>query len=333
MLSRRPVAQLQHISQHRDVLPLSLFAAQNGQRHDCGLRPCIIAVVNDGKAVFLIGVEPHGRIGEVAQRIDNVLLRAAALQRHGDGRQRVVDIVDPVCGQRDRKALSESLHSKHRIALIGFNMLGHHIAFLVCDAEIEHLIRIPAAQVCEHWLVSIKDDAAARLQALQDLQLGLQNPLPASQIFNVHGANVVDDRNVRPGNLGQVGHLPEVVHAHLQHRHLTVRLHVEQGKRQAQAVVVVLGRLAGDVGLLHDGRQHLLGGRLSHAAGDRQHLGVQRRPVARGNAAQRPLGVLYQHRRNIRRLPFFHQHRRSALLQHLLYKIMAVHTGALDCHI
>ena len=112
-------------------------------------------------------------------------------------------------------------------------------------------------------------------------------------MLDVHGADIDDNTDVRHGNMGQVCHLPEMVHAHLQYHDLRIRLHGENSHGHADVIIVVHRGLAGTVGGAQDGGHHLLGGGLAHGAGDAHHLGSQAPALLPGDDAQGRSGVLH----------------------------------------
>ena len=72
-------------------------------------------------------------------------------------------------------------------------------------------------------VVAVEDHAAVRTKPLEKLELGFQDSLAGAEILDVHRADVRNNGNVRLRNARQNGKLPEMVHAHFQHRRLAVR--------------------------------------------------------------------------------------------------------------
>ena len=104
-------------------------------------------------------------------------------------------------------------------------------------------------------------------------------------------ADVGDHGNVRPHHGSQIFDLAEVVHAGLDHRRLMLRGKAQQRQGRTDVVVEILRRLEDvQLGPQHR-RDHLLGGRLAHAAGDLNEGDLKPIPVGGGQIPQSQPGI------------------------------------------
>ena len=104
-------------------------------------------------------------------------------------------------------------------------------------------------------------------------------------------ADVGDDGDVRLYHLGEILNFPKVVHAGFNHRRLVFRRQAQKGQGGPHVVVVVL-RGFPDLELRpQHGGDHLLGGGLSHTAGDLNHRNGKPVPIRRGQGFEGQAGV------------------------------------------
>jgi len=193
--------------------------------------------------------------------------------------------VPPEDGHEELELVAEARHAEAHAVLELLDVVRDHVAGLVLEAVVVFLVAAVVAHVPEQRLVSVEDAVAVFGQAAQDLQLGLQDALARAEMLDVHGADVRDDGDVGPRDRGEIGHLAEVVHAHLQHRDLGVARDGHDGHGQADVVVVVGQRLGDAEALLEHAGRHLLGRRLADAAGDADDPDAEQLAVARGDVA------------------------------------------------
>ena len=125
-----------------------------------------------------------------------------------------------------------------------------------------------------------------RLEALENLGLGVGDRFFRTEVFDVRGRDGGDQRDVRPDLPGQRGDLAVVAHAHLEHRELGVARHAGEAERDAGVIVVALDRavdLAGTVAV-ERGEQGFLGAGFADRTGDAEDGRVATLARARGQA-------------------------------------------------
>ena len=142
-------------------------------------------------------------------------------------------------------------------------------------------------------------------------------------------ADIDDHRYVRLADGGQVGHFPEMIHAHFQYRHLGILRHGQNGHGHADVVVVIHRGFGGTERPLQYGSDHFLGGAFAHGAGDAHHPETQPLPFAPGDISQGQPHVRH-HNGGIVSLFVGTKHRRCSLFQGRRNKLMAV-SGSLQC--
>jgi hypothetical protein len=145
-------------------------------------------------------------------------------------------------------------------------------------------------ETCQHreiGVVAIEDRGATR-HRLEDLGLCLRDLVDGGEVLQMHHRDRGDDRNVGPREIGQVGDLAGVVHAHLDDRVDGVRRQARERERHAP-LIVQIARARMRLGLRGQGRgQHFLGAGLADAAGDTHDL---RAGARAGGARQRVEGA------------------------------------------
>ena len=103
----------------------------------------------------------------------------------------------------------------------------------------EHrLHRSIAPQGGKHGVISVEHHQAVLLADVgQQLALGLEDVLPAAQLFDVGVTDVGDDSHLGSHDIAEVVDLPRLIHAHLQHAHLVGVVQTQQGQGQANVVI------------------------------------------------------------------------------------------------
>ena len=129
--------------------------------------------------------------------------------------------------------------------------------------------------------------------AVANLQLGLQDTLPGTQIFHVHGADIGNNANVRLGDMGQIGNLAKVAHAHLQHRNLGIFLHGQQRHGKTQIVIEIGRGFADDIVPFQHCGNHFLGGAFSHGSGHAHHFHADMLTQSGGDLTQSDAGIFH----------------------------------------
>ena len=267
MKLRPQVSQLEHVSQdgHPAVSP-ALGQHLQGRPHGLGIG--VVRVVQDGDLSLLDHVHPHFRGDEGPDALGQLLPGHAELLPHGAGHEDGVDHVPPQGGDG---------HGK--LALGGLYRAGQALGPQLLDVPglVGGLALFPAEedgggdlplQGAQQGIVPVQHRQILFGHGAEDFALGLEDILPAAQVFNVGVPDVGDHRHVGADNLGEVVDLSEVVHPHLQHADLVFAGEPEEGQGKAQLVVEVPFGFQHPV--LHPQHRgdHVLGGGLAHAAGD-----------------------------------------------------------------
>ena len=209
----------------------------------------------------------------------------AEQQRRRCRRQRIINRVVPDRRDEQLKQVSEAVHHKAHPVLVFLHVACNYVARRVFNAKVVFLVLTIMADIPQQRLVAVENAESASRHTLHDLELGLQNSLAAAEILNVCSSDVCDDRNVRLCNAGQVFHLTEVVHAHLQHRDLRPLGNTHDAHRQAEVIVLItLGARRLEAPLQH-ARRHFLRRCLADASGDADDLDPKELAIACGNAA------------------------------------------------
>ena len=179
------------------------------------------------------------------------------------------------------------------------------------------------AQVAKQGIVAIEQQHSPLAHALRDFQLGLPDSLLRTQELDMGGTDVDNHCHIRMGDIRKVRNLPEVVHAHFQHRYLRIRRHGQNRHRHTDVIVVIGRGFADPVGTLQNLGDHFLGGALSHGAGHRHHFGADALELFPGDISQSLPRVLHIDGRVVPH-PAAAQHRRSALLHGCGNEIMSI---------
>ena len=106
-------------------------------------------------------------------------------------------------------------------------------------------------------------------------------------------ADIGDHGHVGPHHLPQVADFAKVVHSGLNNRRLVLRAQAQQSQGRADVVVEVLRRFQAAVFGPQYGGNHLLGGRLAHAAGDLDKGDLEFVPVGGRQGLQGQPGVVH----------------------------------------
>ena len=276
--------QLAHVPQDGHPV-VALRPGQNlqGRRHGLGVG--VVAVVqNHPPARQAENPHPASR-RDVGRRAPGDLLPAEAQglpHRHGDGGG--VGHVLPRGGDAEGIAVpfrhhgaADALHAP--VGDLGnFGLAVPGLAAAHGSEGLGHRV--------QQGVVPVQNGQAVLFQVGENLALGPQDALPASQELNVGVPDVGDDGDVRLHHLRQVLDFPEVVHARLNDRRLVLTGQPQEGQGGPHVVVVVLRGLP-DLQLRpQDGGHHLLGGGLPHAAGDLNHRNLELVPVGGGQGLE-----------------------------------------------
>ena len=107
------------------------------------------------------------------------------------------------------------------------------------------------------------------------------------------GADIHDHRDIRMGYIRKIGDLAEMVHAHLQDRHLRGFRHGEDRHRHTDIVIVVGRGLFRDVSRFKDSGDHFFRGALAHGACDADDLRADALQLFPGDLPQRDPGIIH----------------------------------------
>ena len=129
-------------------------------------------------------------------------------------------------------------------------------------------------ETVEMLAVAIEHGRAARLDTLEDFGLGIRDAVERLKIFQMHGRDSRDDRDLRAHELRQRADFAGMVHAHFENR--VTRRHRAARERERHAPVIVVGRGRSMRRTL--ARQHelerFLGAGLADRAGDADHCRI-----------------------------------------------------------
>ena len=211
--------------------------------------------------------------------------------RRGNGRERVGHIVTSRQGKFERGVQLRPRDVK----LTSPGWRGMHILNSEVRALTEakgHNSPLETVRKPAHALVvMIQHGRSRRSQVLNQLVLGSRNRLEGVKELQVHGSDVGEDPHLRLRDLCEQGNLARRGHRQFQHRRLVVRFKRQQGQGQAVIVVQVPGRFVHPQAFTQDGRDHLLGGGLPRAPGNRYHPLSPFSPHRPGQMLQRLYGV------------------------------------------
>ena len=323
-------AQLQHVAQGGDPAALAAMLAQHIQGGLHGFGAGIVAILDDGETGPLVDALTAAGIPEPGQGGLDALRAHVFRQAHGDGGQGVIDDVHALGRHKDVEFLTDARDAEIHAAVGLHDVGGDDVAGGILDAEIDGLFAQLLALVPQQRLIAVEDGFAPRHEALQDLHLRAEDALPGAQMLDVHGADVVDQRHIGPGDGREVRHFAEMVHAHFHDCHLAVGLDGKDAQGQANIVVVVALCAAGAVGRSQNVGDHFLGGGLSHTAGDADDTAAVACAVAPGQCAEGLQGIVDEYRRHAGAHLLVGHDGAGALLQGLTDENMAVEALALQ---
>ena len=96
---------------------------------------------------------------------------------------------------------------------------------IVSATEIGNALCGLLGQVCQHDVIAIQQQLTLRLHAFQNFQLCLTNAGDRAKEFNMHGADIDDDRHIGLRNGRKISHFAEMIHTHFQNRHFRILRH------------------------------------------------------------------------------------------------------------
>ena len=320
VLRRRPVSQLQHIPQNRYLSPLSVSQNVEGRHH--GFGASIVAVLNEGNTVGFKNLLPSGEIPEGVEPLADPRRKNTQLQTHSHSGHGVTDKMAAFQRHLYREGFPSGGDLEAQLSFRIAHLGALDLAAIV-GAEVDELLLGLSVQVPQHHIVTVEQQLSTGLHALQNFHFSLADPRHSAQKLNMGRTDIDDDGNVRPGDLGQIGHLPEMVHPHFQHSHLRILRHSQDRHRHSDVVVMVDGGLGRPERGFQNGGHHLLGGALAYGAGDAHHLHSQALPLSRGDFSQCHTGILHHNGRDPVHGPAA-QGRRRSLGHSLRDKVVAV---------
>ena len=226
-------------------------------------------------------------------------------------------------------------HRDQATGLVSFPAPTHQGRLV--EAEVHHPTpRVEAAPIAREGIVGVDHRDAVLAQALIDFALGPGDGLVRAQLPDVGGAGIVHQRHRGGREPREIGDLPEMIHAHLDHRVAVVAAQAQEHERNADVVVQVPGR--GQHSVIapcrpQAARHHLLHCGLAVAAGDRHQTDLEARAPAGGEPAEPDAGVVYDDQPRVRLPhPFRLGHHRgdSPQLQGLVDELVPVEPIALQ---
>jgi hypothetical protein len=180
---------------------------------------------------------------------------------------------------------------------------GPHRPHLAVLAETEEQSASGAALelgTCEH-IVAVAHRHRVGAECRQQVSLLGGDLLLASEEFDVRRAHVGDHAHSGLRDGGQSRDLAPVVHAEFHHHPLVLGFPGEQRQGQAKLVVEVAEVLVTGARHAEDGGAHLLGARLSVAAGDRNQRTAEEAAVAPGQCPKGRRRIVHaEHRQALR---------------------------------
>ncbi len=112
-------------------------------------------------------------------------------------------------------------------------------------------------------------------------------------------ADIGDQADIRPGDVGQVCDIPGLAGAEFEHREAVVRFQFEQAQRHAQLVVVIAPSSQHCPCGPQNAGHHFLDRGFAVTAGDADHHRVETLPQQRGKAAQREQHIAHDQLRYV----------------------------------
>ena len=248
--------------------------------------------------------------------------------------QRVQHIV--AAHQRQSRGLAET--RPHDVELRAQQPAHHQVLRAVVagmlDAEQRDLPVKVAAELGDVSIVGVEKCMAAGRQRFDQFVLGARDAGLRAEALQMRHADVGHHAHVGRGNSRQGGDLARMIHAHLDHRKLMLRLQTQQLQRKPPVVVQISQRLQHVELPGHHVRNAFLGGGLPRRAGHRNQLSAPKPPRRRAQPLQGQRGVVHHDQP-----PMVVKAGEAAggndgcyrsLLQSGLYKSMSVQALALD---
>ena len=276
-------AQLQHIAQQR-IPPLGGILPEHGQRSLHAVGVGVVAVLDHIHALAVDDPLAHSGLLEVGQPCNDAFGVKAKAGGGGISRQRVGHVVPAHRRDAHREAARVPIHESegHAVAL-RMDVLCADIRVCIAEAEPDRPDRTGQSRFPQEGIVAVQHQRGTFGQTGADLELGLADVLLTAEVADVGYADAGDDADIRPGTLGQPLDLPQMAHAHLDHRIRGVFPDVEEGAGQTQLVVLVALGLDGAAKARNGSVGHLLGGGLADAAGHAHDLGRKLAAVVRAH--------------------------------------------------
>ena len=281
-------ALLQHIAQNGD-LQGRVCTGQDIQPGFHGRGIGVIGIViEDHPAGKSVNVHPHGRRHIGSQSCPDLLFRHTEIQ--GDRRRGHDRIQHMMSGSRYfqvkaafRCDCPQTCHAcPAAIHIFRPVITGRGFPD---PADLEGRF---SPQSRQQVIVSVQDRDPAFPQAVEYLAFSLENAFPAAQIAYVGITDIGDDSNVRFPDPGQIINLVFVVHAHFQNRDLMFRAQPENGHGKSYIIIEIALCLQYIEPGAQDRGDHILGGRLAHAAGDRYCRDLKFSLIITGQIAHGP---------------------------------------------
>ena len=211
----------------------------------------------------------HGAGNEVRKRVRSFAERHAADQSCVDRKQGIRDIVQPRHREQNCCGFAAISDAKMRtfsgFCDVGCSQLCRGIAAAGAVSHsdaVSQCIRLP-----EQKRIIRRNDQAAAVQTVQNLQLRFQNVLLRAEIADMRRADVRDDRMIGRSNMCQIINLSGMIHAHFDHRSRSFLRHVQDRIRDADVIIVIAGCCENVVFCSKHMRGHILDRGLAAAAG------------------------------------------------------------------
>ena len=174
MLRGGAVAKLQHIAQHRDT---AAIRARTEARKDLkrGLRrfrACVIAVLDDGKAIALVDLLAHTGVVKAGDLRLNRLRRDLQEQGCRNGGQRVIDRMATQNRHEQLETVAETADDKAHAVVKLLNVGRKHVAGMVLNAVIIFFMSAVGAHV-QKRLVAVEHADSIFRHAAENFELGL----------------------------------------------------------------------------------------------------------------------------------------------------------------
>jgi len=287
-----PLTQLGDITQHQHLAAVEAFEQVDGGA--------------DGGLVGVIGVVDHAhavagqlRHGAPLDRLHRTQTCGDTEQRHAQGvrgsgsGQGIGDVMVAQQIQLHVFIALWGVQGKGRAATrINGNVGGVEIGRGVEHGKRQDLATRGAyTPGFEGLVVEIQHSGARGIEAFKDFALGFDDFLRATELANVGGTGIIDDRHVGLGQRHGVGDFADARCAQLDHGSGVFRGQFKQGQRSAEIIIqVATGRENRAACTQHTGEQFLDRG-LAAGAGDGCNRLVKGRTVQRTQLTQGQAGI------------------------------------------